>query len=198
MVYNIDEYRNLIRSRLSDYRYYHSLCVAECAVKLAKRFGADENKALAAGLLHDVCKETEPLKQLEIIRQAGMSITPLEKKSIKFYHQISGAAFAKTQLGITDCEILDAIRCHTTGKGNMSLLDEVIYLADFISADRDYDDVEVMRQQTEKGREYGLLYAARYTIMSVAKNDKILHPDTVELYNNILIKYFSTKQKDSD
>lgn len=193
MVYNIDEYKALIRERLSDYRYYHSLCVAESAVALAKRYGADVQKAEVAGLLHDVCKEAGREEQLLVIQKAGYSMTELELNGKKFYHQISGAAYCKTELGIDDNEILNAIRYHTTGRANMSLMEEIVYLADFISADRDYKDIDVIRAESEKGKEYGMRYATAYTIKSVVKKNKPLHPDTVNAYNWLLTTYFNNR-----
>lgn len=192
-MYNIDEYRAVIRARLSDYRFYHSLCVAESAKQLARRYGADEEKAEVAGILHDVCKEASKSQQLEMIEKAGMTISDFEKAKKKFYHQISGAAYAKAVLGIEDEEILSAIRYHTTGKACMTLMEEIVYLADFISADRDYDDIDNIRAEAEKGKEYGLLYATGYTIKSVVKKSNPLHPDTVDAYNWILNTYFKDK-----
>lgn len=183
IVYNIEEYRTIIREKLSDYRFYHSLCVCESAMVLAERFGADVHKAEVAGILHDVMKESSPQEQLDVIAKANMHITDFEKSQLKFYHQISGSAYAKAILGIDDEEILNAIRYHTTGRDNMSLLEQVIYLADFISADRDYQDVDIMRQQVEKGRRAGMLYATEFTIKSVVDKENMLHPDTVAAYN---------------
>lgn len=192
-MYNINEYTKIIRERLSDYRFYHSLCVAESAKQLAHKYGADEEKAEAAGILHDIMKESSLEEQLEMIEKAGMTITELEKSSKKFYHQLSGAAYAKVMLGIEDREILDAIRYHTTGRAEMSLMDEIIYLADFISADRDYKDVDIMRKKVDESRAEGLLYATGYTIKSVVKKGKILHPDTVNAYNWLINKYFNNE-----
>ncbi len=182
-MYNINEYKNIIKERLSDYRFYHSLCVA------------DEEKAEVAGILHDICKEADLDEQLKIIEKAGMTITEFERNSKKFYHQISGAAYAKVILGIEDEEILNAIRFHTTGRANMSLMDEIVYLADFISADRDYDDIDNIRAEAERGKEYGLMYATRYTIKSVVKKGNPLHSDTVNAYNWLLSAYFGGKYK---
>lgn len=197
-MYNIEELKKFIRQRLSDYRYYHSLCVAESAKELARRYGADEYKAELAGILHDATKESKKSEHLEYIKNAGMEISDFEKAGKKFYHQISGAAFAKTELGIEDEEVLSAIRYHTTGKADMTLLQEIVYLADFISADRDYDDIENIRAEAEKGKEYGLLYATRYTIRSVIDDGKPLHPDTVGAYNWMLKKYFINKKNKKD
>lgn len=190
-MYNIEEYKSIIRERLSDYRYNHSICVARCAKSLAERYGADPIKAEVAGILHDVCKEANKSEQLEYIEKAGMTISDFEKGKKKFYHQISGAAFAKCELGITDEEILGAIRYHTTGRADMTLLEEIVYLADFISDDRDYDDIDNIRAEAERGKEYGMLYATRYTITSVVRRGNPLHPDTVDAYNYFLKKYFS-------
>lgn len=190
-MYDIEKYTKIIRERLSDYRFYHSLCVSESAVALARRYGADEEKARVAGILHDVTKESTVDEHLELIKKAGMKITDFEKGSVKFFHQISGAAYAKAELGIEDEEILSAIRYHTTGKENMSLMDEIVYLADFISADRDYKDIDIIRQKVNESKEEGLIYATAYTIKSVVKKQKPLHPDTVEAYNWIIKTYFN-------
>jgi predicted HD superfamily hydrolase involved in NAD metabolism len=108
------QYVELIRSRLSDYRFYHSVCVAEAAVQLAERFGADVEQAYVAGILHDVMKEEEPSVQRAYIEKAGERMSDLEIRIGKVYHQMSGAAYVRLELGITDPDILNAIRYHTT------------------------------------------------------------------------------------
>ena len=110
------QYVELIRSRLSDYRFYHSVCVAEAAVQLAERFGADVEQAYVAGILHDVMKEEEPSVQRAYIEKAGERMSDLEIRIGKVYHQMSGAAYARLELGITDPDILNAIRYHTTAR----------------------------------------------------------------------------------
>lgn len=185
-MYDTEAYMKLIKERLSDYRFYHSVCVAESAVQLAKRYGADEEKARVAGILHDVMKEESKKVQLAEIEKAGMKMTELEKKNKKVYHQMSGAAYVKEELGITDEEIINAIRYHTTGRRGMSLMEKIIYLADFISADRDYDDVDVMRSKVEEGMEEGMLYAFRYTIVDLVNQCKEIHPDTLDAYNWVI------------
>lgn len=158
------QYVELIRSRLSDYRFYHSVCVAEAAVQLAERFGADVEQAYVAGILHDVMKEEEPSVQRAYIEKAGERMSDLEIRIGKVYHQMSGAAYARLELGITDPDILHAIRYHTTARRGMSLLEQIIYLADFISADRHYKDVETMRAKVDEGLEPGMFYALTYTL----------------------------------
>lgn len=192
-MYNINAYTKLIEERLSDYRYHHSLCVADAAKKLAVLYGADVHKAEIAGILHDVMKESDLSEQLDVIEKAGMTITDFEKSCPKFYHQISGAAYAKAVLGIEDDEIIDAIRYHTTGRSGMTLMDEIIYLADFISADRNYEDVDIMREKVEQGKAQGLLYATAYTIKINVIKGSLLHPDTVNAYNWIINNYYNER-----
>ena len=136
----------ILRNTLSSRRFYHSLCVSQSAKKLAERYGEDVEKAEVAGLLHDITKETSKSSQLEIIKYAGIELHPFDKRGDKFLHQASGSAMAKI-LGVKDKDILNAIRYHTTGRAKMTMLEQIIYLADFISADRDYKDIDIIRKE---------------------------------------------------
>ncbi|MFR5876805.1 MAG: bis(5'-nucleosyl)-tetraphosphatase (symmetrical) YqeK [Eubacterium sp.] len=182
-MYNTDEYIDLIKSRLSEYRFHHSMCVAEKARELALKYGADAEKAYAAGILHDIMKEEDYDTQRDEIERDGTVLTDLEINNKKVYHQMSGAAYAKNQLGITDSDIINGIRYHTTGHSDMTLFEMIIYLADFTSADRNYPDVDKMRAETDKGLLYGMLYSLRYTITDIVSNNRQLHPDTLHCYN---------------
>lgn len=177
-----DTYRTLMREVLDDYRLYHSECVSESAEALAKQYGADVGKSKLAGLLHDISKN---LPRDEHLRLMG-EITPLERSNHKVWHQISGPEFLKEKGLITDEEILDAIRWHTTGKADMSLLAKIVYVADFISADRNYPDVEVVRRLAKISLEHAMLYTCRYTVNSLVKEDRPVHPSTLECYNDLL------------
>lgn len=119
----IDDYKRLIKSRMGEKRYIHSLNVAKEAVRLAKLYGADVKKAEVAGLLHDVTKETPPQEQLKLIKASGIILSEVQKVSPKLWHAISGAAYIRMQLSVTDPDIVSAIRFHTTGRAQMSLLE---------------------------------------------------------------------------
>ena len=129
----IEEYKLLLQSRLNDKRYHHSLCVANEAVRLAEKYGANKEKAYIAGLLHDITKNAPAEEHLHIFDSFGIMLNGIEQNAEKLWHAISGAAFVEHLLGITDQEIIDAIRYHTTARGNMTLLDKILYLADFTS-----------------------------------------------------------------
>lgn len=185
-MYNTEEYINLIKSRLSPYRFNHSMCVAERAAELAEKYGIDTEKAYVAGILHDIMKE-EPLDaQKREIEADGTVMTPLEESNKNVYHQMSGAAFVKNHLNIDDNDIIGGIRYHTTGRAKMSVFEMIIYLADFTSRDRSYPDVEEMRRQTDNSLLDGMLYSLRHTIVDLAGKNRQIHPDTLHCFNWVL------------
>lgn len=185
-MYNIDEYVNLIKERLSPYRFNHSMCVAERAAELAEKYGIDTEKAYVAGILHDIMKEETPEIQRLEIEADGTLMTPLEEHNKNVYHQMSGAAFVKNHLNIDDEDIIGGIRYHTTGRAEMSVFEMIIYLADFTSADRSYPDVEEMRRQTDNSLLDGMLYSLRHTIIDLADKNRQIHPDTLHCFNWVL------------
>lgn len=188
MLYNKNEYADIIRKRLSEPRFIHSLNVAEAAFQLAEKYGANCEKAYTAGLLHDIMKEERAEIQREYILHNGEKITVLESLNKQMLHQMSGAAYCRIELGIEDEDILGAIRYHTTGKRDMTLLQKVLYTADFISADRCYPDVSVMREKAQHSLDEAMLYSLKYTIKDLSEKMMLIHPDTLECYNSILEK----------
>ncbi len=184
----IEEYKVLLKSRLSDYRYTHSVCVAQSAVELAEKYGADKEKALVAGLLHDITKEADREEHFELFNLCEMNLSELECCNPKLWHAMSGSAYLKVKLGITDTEILDAVRYHTTARADMTLLDKVIYIADFISADRVYDDVEIVRALAKKDLDETMLYTQSYSINELLQKHSPIHPDSVAAYNNLIMQ----------
>ena len=120
--------------RLPDFS--HSVNVAKEAKKLAKHYGADENKAEIAGILHDITKEMPKEQQLQIIIDSGIILDNVQLHAPKLWHGMSGSIVVRDELGIDDEDILNAIRYHTTGRAGMSLLEKVIFTADFTSEER--------------------------------------------------------------
>lgn len=181
-----EKYVNIIREKLSDYRFHHSLCVGEKARELAKAYGIDGDKAETAGILHDIMKEESLDVQREIIESDGYKMTAVELASPNVYHQMSSAMYVKKELHIDDEDIIGGIRYHTTGRADMTVFEMIVYLADFTSADRSYPDVDKMREETEKSLFSGMLYSLRYTIIKLASQNKQIHPDTLHCYNWVL------------
>ena len=168
----------IIRKRESDYRFLHSLEVAKSAEYLAKRYGADEEKARVAGILHDVMKDVSGTEQLQILKDFGILLDAVEQNAPKLWHARSGAAFIEHILKIEDADLINAVRYHTTARAGMSLLEKVVFIADFISADRTYGDVDVMRRLADESLEAAMGYALRYTVCDLQKKGAAVHPDT--------------------
>lgn len=142
--------RRLAKKRLSAKRYQHTLNVRRMAVKLAKRWGADPEKAALAALLHDTAKELPREEMLQILNDNAIMAENAQNRPSPVWHGICAAILAQTQWGVEDEEVLSAIRCHTTGRPGMSLLDEIVFLADMTSAERDYPEVDYLRKLEKK------------------------------------------------
>ncbi len=177
-----EQYVEILRGRLTPKRFRHSLAVAEQAVHLAELYGADPEKARTAGLLHDILKDTDGDSQLQIFKDFDILLDAVEQTAPKLWHAHAGAVFLEHILGINDPEILLPVRYHTTGRAGMSLLEIVLYLADFTSADRDYPDVEVLRELTERDVDAAMLYALDYTVKDLEERGLPVHPDTLACF----------------
>ena len=118
----------------------------------------------------------------------GIMLSDVEKNAEKLWHAMSGSGYLKHVLKINDEEILDAVRYHTTAKANMSLTAKILYLADFTSKDRDYPDVNVIRALVDKSLDEAFIYALKYSIIDLTEQSRAIHPDTVEAFNQSVLK----------
>lgn len=188
MLKDYNEYKKILENKLTQKRYYHSLCVADEAFRLAKKYGADTKKAYLSGLLHDITKNSTEEEHKKIFDTFKIELNEIEKNSEKLWHAISGSAYVKYVLNIADEEIFDAIRYHTTAKSDMSLLSKILYLADFTSKDRDYEDVDVIRELVDISLDKAFKYALSYTVKDLADKGCAIHLDTVNAYNETMLK----------
>lgn len=185
---NYEDYKRILKQRLTEKRYYHSLCVADEAERLAAKYGGNTEKCYFAGLLHDITKNSSEYEHLQIFDTFGIILTDVERNAEKLWHAISGAAYIKNVLGITDAEITEAVRYHTTARANMPLTSLILYLADFTSRDRDYEDVEVIRRLVDEDLNRAYAYALRYSVADLVSQSRAVHPDTVAAYNEVMLK----------
>lgn len=132
----MEELRARMREVQDDARYEHTLAVAYTAACLATLYGADTKKALIAGLLHDCAKCIPHAEQLRMCEEYGIELSEVEKRNHSLLHAKLGAFLAKEKYGIADEEILNAIQYHTTGRGGMSMLEKIIFVADYIEPGR--------------------------------------------------------------
>ena len=180
-----ENYKDIIKPKLTERRYIHSLCVADEAVKLAEKYGCDKDKAYIEGILHDIIKDTPNEDMLKMFDDFGIIPTDIEKQAPKLWHAILGSEYIKRVLKIDDDEIISAVRYHTTAKAGMTLLEKVIYLADFTSADRDYNGVDDMRRYVMQDLNLAMQEALKFSVIDLAEQGRAIHPDTLNAYNEV-------------
>ncbi|MET3543577.1 putative HD superfamily hydrolase involved in NAD metabolism [Paenibacillus favisporus] len=185
MAFSREELIKAVSGQMPAMRWKHTEGVMQSAVMLAERYGADPVKAETAAILHDVAKYW-PVKQLEaIIKENDLS------KDLLFYdkplwHAEVGAFVAERDYGITDPEILDAIRYHTSGRIGMTLLDKVVCLADYIEPGRDFPGVNNIRELANHSLEEGLIAGLDSTISLLISRRQIIYPLTVFARNDLI------------
>lgn len=175
--------KEYLRQNLSAKRFHHSLCVADAAKRLAEINGADPDKCYLSGLLHDICKEMPKQEQLELVMRSEYEVSEIEIRAPKTHHAIAGAVFVKERYGITDPDILTPIRWHTVGKGGMNLYEQILYMADLISDERDYKDAEFIREITYSDLTRGLYEAFKFMVKDNVKKCRLIPQATLDAYN---------------
>ena len=193
-----EKLKSFLRAKVGSERYLHSLCVADEARKLAKRYVEDENKAYVAGLLHDITKEFTEKDHFKLIKKYDVKLDEIELRTEKLWHAITAPLYVKEELKIEDEDILKAIRYHTTGRANMGKLEEIIFLADFISEDRkkEFKNVEEARDVAYKNLEEGVLYELRCSIKSLVKKESPISLESVKAYYYYLLLGKEIEMKD--
>lgn len=181
-------FEQIVKEKLSAKRFLHTLGVMDAAEDLALRYNGDVDKARLAALLHDLTKEVGGAEQLQFFDEFDVKLSPLELRSPKLWHAITGAGYAEHRLGIDDPEIVQAVRYHTTGRQYMSLMDKILYLADYIEVNRDFDGVEEVRALIDQGLDAMMLKAMKQTIQELLDKSVPIHPDTFACYNQLLIE----------
>lgn len=162
--YNLGELRAVIRPLMKPERYHHSLCVERQAAHLARLYKADVNKAAAAGILHDICKNMPDNALLQILKDSGTIYEINFNKHPQLMHGFAGAVYIRDRLGITDHDILNAVGYHTTARAGMSLLEQIVYLADLTSEERDYAETDKLRELCESSLEAAMLTALTHMV----------------------------------
>lgn len=181
----IQEY---LRLNLKPKRYEHSLGVRDTAVKLAKIYGVDEKKARAAGLVHDCAKYMPGNELIAIASKNNIVIDDVLRETPSLLHGAVAAIIAKDKMGIYDNNILSAIRYHTTGKENMSLMEKIIYVADYIEPMRDFPGVDRIRKEAVEDLDAALLDSFNSTIRHVIDKKELLHVNTIKGRNYLIEK----------
>ena len=175
----ISRLRPVALSYLKHKRIPHVLGTEQEAIRLAERYGADVEKARVAALLHDCTKKLDMPAQLALCGQYGIALDELEQRALKLLHSKTGAAIARDVFGVDD-EIYSAIWYHTTGHADMTKLEKIIYLADYIEPSRDFPGVDTLRKVCYEDLDKGLLLGLEMTIEEMTAMGNPVHRATVE------------------
>ncbi|MDQ0174212.1 bis(5'-nucleosyl)-tetraphosphatase (symmetrical) YqeK [Bacillus chungangensis] len=182
---NRDKALLLVKKQITEKRYQHTLGVEKTALELAAQYGANPTKASLAAIFHDYAK-FRPIEEMEKV----ILTEKMDQRLLQFHHELwhapVGAYLVEKEAGIDDQEILDAIRYHTTGRRNMSLLEKVIYLADYIEPGRYFPGVDEVREIAKRNLNQALLKAAKNTIIFLVSRDQMVFPDSLEMYHDLL------------
>ena len=160
-------------------RIPHVLGTEQEAIRLAERYGADVEKARRAALLHDITKKLDMADQLALCQRYGIRLDDLEQKALKLLHAKTGAAIARDVFGVDD-EIYNAIWYHTTGHAGMTLLEKIIYIADYIEPSRDFPGVDRLRKVCYENLDAGVLLGLEMTVEEMTAMGNPVHRATLE------------------
>ena len=172
-----------LRKELDFKRYEHTCGVAYTSAALAMRWDADVNKAYLAGLLHDCAKGMSDDDRLDICKKKGIYVSEVEHDNPSLLHAKVGAYLAKTVYEIGDEDILSAITYHTTGRAEMTLLEKIVFSADYLEPNRNHDpELPMIRRMAFTDLDEAILKIYENTMRHLKNSTKELDPTTEEAY----------------
>ncbi len=174
-----------VKKALSEKRFYHSQCVEERCVEFAKIYGADLKKARLIGIAHDIAKELPDEEKIKIMKENNLQITEIEKEHPSLLHGKVGAIIAKEKFEFDD-EMLEAIENHTKGTSKMSLLSEILFVADSCGADRKYEGTKETYELAKKDLKAAVIRCMDRTIIERIEKQKTIDPKTLEARNEYI------------
>ena len=180
------EIEKYLKSKLKPDRYTHVLSVRELALDLAKKYGADLRKVNLAALLHDCAKWMKNSEQYEAAASHKIQLDEVERHNPSLVHALVGAMLAVSRFDVDNPEILNAIRIHTTGSGKMTLIDKILYVADFAEPKRNHAEAHVVRELAYQDLNRAVFEVSRYKIEHLLSKGVLIHPYTIDAYNSAL------------
>lgn len=170
-----------LKGMLTEKRFRHSLGVMDSAVHLAKLFGESEEKARIAGLLHDCAKDIDKALMPAMCEELGVELDTVKREQRSLIHADLGAKLVQTEFGVSDADVISAIRYHTLGKPNMTALEKILYIADFIEPNRkDFPGLSEIRELAELDLDLAMLTAVNASIRYVRSQNKVLHEQSLQ------------------
>lgn len=187
-MWNESEMLHYLQLNLSENRLKHSLSVSETAVTLAAKYGENIESARIAGLVHDCAKNLTGTELFKMASEHNLHIDDIFTKKPSIMHGLVGSIIAREVMEIQDNDILMAIRYHTTGRKNMSILEKIIYISDYIEPLRKFNGVEELRTLSFINLDAAVIQCLENTIKYVINQKELLHNDTIDARNYLLIK----------
>lgn len=182
-----NEALRIVKGQLPERRFKHTVGVMETAVALAKLYGADEKKAELAAIFHDYAKYRSREEMEKVILEENLPRDLLEH-NIELWHAPVGAVLVEKETGISDEDILNSIRYHTTGRAGMTLLEKIIFLADYIEPGRNFPGVDEVRALARENLDFAMIKALANTISFLLEKRQLIYPDTIHTYNDLINK----------
>lgn len=187
----LDEFRCVALSMLKPSRVPHVLGTEETAAKLALRWGVEEETARRAALLHDCTKKINREQHLALCRQYTIELDEIELREEKLLHAKTGAAVAAEVFGASD-EIRQAISFHTTGKADMTTLEKIIYLADYIEPTRSFCDLTELRRLAMEDLDRAMLLSFTMSVDELVRKGGVVHPNSIQA-RDYLVSFFDQR-----
>jgi predicted HD superfamily hydrolase involved in NAD metabolism len=179
-----------LKRKLPEKRFEHSIGVEYTAATMAFMYGVDIEKAMTAGLLHDCAKYVPNEKKIKKCQKRGIAISQCERRNPELLHAKLSAVYAKEKYGVKDKEVLSAIAYHTTGKPDMTTLEKIIYIADYIEPNRNIlPEMDLIRREAYTDLDVCLFHILKNTMNYLGKKESNIDPITRETY-----EYYKMKQ----
>lgn len=179
---NYETLYNEAKETLSEKRFRHSEGVVNRAIEYAKVYGVDVEIVKLVAMAHDIAKELSEVQEHAYITQYNIQLDEIENISHNLLHAKIGAQICKDKYGFTE-DMANAVRYHTTGRANMSLLEKIIYLADATDLNRNYDDMDYYVNTIKDNINIGMREVSKWVINDLLQKNKIIHLDSLRCYN---------------
>lgn len=183
--YDLVKLSKKVKRKLSDKRYMHTIGVTYTAASLAMKYECDLNHVMTAGLLHDCAKNMTADDMISYCNKNKIELSDTEKINPELLHAKVGSVLADKKYGIKDEEILSAIRFHTTGKPDMSMMEKIIYVADFIEPGRtNLPNIDIIRKTAFTDIDKALVMILKSTLSYLKTQDCSIDSLTQETYDH--------------
>ena len=176
-----------VKSRLSEKRFKHTEGVIKRAVEYAKVYNANMEDTKLAALAHDIAKEIPQEEAFNLIKKYEIELDEIEKVNFNLIHSKLGAEIVKEKYGFNE-DIINAIKYHTTGRENMSILEKIIFLADATEENRAYKELDNLVNMIKDNIDEGMLFTLKWIFNDITNKKYLLHLDSVKAYNFLVKK----------